>query len=61
MILTEAGAYPQLPTQPNFFYPFQTYTATYYGHSELPGEEKSKGLDHLAHSWGGLGSFVGSQ
>ena len=26
--LTEAGTYPQLPTQPkNFFYPFQTYTA----------------------------------
>ena len=24
--LTEAGAYPQLPTQPNFFYPFQTHT-----------------------------------
>ena len=41
-ILTEAGAYPQLPTQPNFFYPFQTYTAIYYGHSELSGEEKSK-------------------
>ena len=32
--LTEAGAYPQLPTQPNFFYHFQTYTASYYGHSE---------------------------
>ena len=25
--LTEAGAYPQLPTQPNFFDHFQTYTA----------------------------------
>ena len=25
--LTEAGAYPQLPTQPNFFDRFQTYTA----------------------------------
>ena len=24
--LKEAGAYPQLPTQPKFFYPFQTYT-----------------------------------
>ena len=35
--LTEAGAYPQLPTQP-FFYPFQIY----YGHYELSREEKSK-------------------
>ena len=26
-LLTEAGAYPQLPTQPNFFDYFQTYTA----------------------------------
>ena len=26
LYLTEAGVYPQLPTQPNF-YPFQTYTA----------------------------------
>ena len=25
--LTEAGAYPQLPTQPKFFDHFQTYTA----------------------------------
>ena len=25
--LTKAGAYPQLPTQPNFFYYFQTNTA----------------------------------
>ena len=26
--LTQAGAYPQLPTQPNFFFDhFQTYTA----------------------------------
>ena len=40
--LTEAGAYPQLPTQPIFFYPFQTYTAIYYGHSELSREEESK-------------------
>ena len=40
--LTEAGAYPQLPTQPNFFDHFQTYTAIYYGHSELSREEKSK-------------------
>ena len=40
--LTGAGAYPQPPTQPNFFYPFQTYTAIYYGHSELSREEKSK-------------------
>ena len=35
-ILTEAGAYPQLPTQPNFFDHFQTYTPIYYGHSEPP-------------------------
>jgi hypothetical protein len=27
LYLTEAGAYPQLPTQPNFFDHFQTYTA----------------------------------
>ena len=40
--LTEAGAYPQLPTQPNCFDHFQTYTASYYGHSELSREEKSK-------------------
>ena len=25
--LTEAGSYPQLPTQPKYVYPFQTYTA----------------------------------
>ena len=37
-----AGAYPQLPTKPNFFDHFQTYTAIQYGHSELPCEEKSK-------------------
>ena len=30
---------PQLPTQPNHF---QTYTAIYYGHSELSHKEKSK-------------------
>ena len=42
MLLTEVGAYPQLPTQPNFFDHFQTYTAIYYGHSELSREEKSK-------------------
>ena len=42
MLLTEAGAYPQLPTQPNFFDHFQNYTAIYYGHSELSLEEKSK-------------------
>ena len=41
-VLTEDGAYPQPPTQPNFFYPFQTYTSICYGHSELPREEKSK-------------------
>ena len=41
--LTEAGAFPQLPTQPNFFFDhFQNYTAFNYGHSELPLEEKSK-------------------
>ena len=41
--LTEAGAYPQLRTQPNFFFDhFQTYTASYYGHSELSHGEKSK-------------------
>ena len=38
--LTEAGAYPQLPTQPKFFDHFQTYTAIYYGPSELFREEK---------------------
>ena len=37
--LTEAGAYPR---QPKFFDHFQTYTAIYYGHSELSHEEKSK-------------------
>ena len=42
MYLTEAGAYTQLPTQPNFFDHFQTYTAIYYGHSELSRKEKSK-------------------
>ena len=42
MSLTEAGAYPQLQTQPNFFYPFQTHTGISYGHLELPREEKSK-------------------
>ena len=41
-LLTEAGAYPQLPTQPIFFDHFQTYTAIYYGLSELSHEEKSK-------------------
>ena len=41
-VLTEAGAYPQLPTQPNFLDHFQTYTAICYGHSELSREEKSK-------------------
>ena len=41
-ILTEAGADPQLPTQPNSFDHFQTYTAIHYGHSELSLEEKSK-------------------
>ena len=40
--LTEAGAYPQLPTQPIFFDHFQTYTAIYCGHSELSRKEKSK-------------------
>ena len=40
--LTEAGAYPQLPTQPKFFDHFQTYTAIYYGHSELSRKKKSK-------------------
>ena len=40
--LTEAGAYPQLPAQPKFFDHFQTYTASYYGHSELSRKEKSK-------------------
>ena len=41
--LTEVGAYPKLPTQPIFFfYHFQTYTASYNGHSELSREEKSK-------------------
>ena len=43
MYLTEAGAYPQLPTQPKFFFVrCPTYTAIYYGHSELSCEEKSK-------------------
>ena len=42
VVLTEAGAYPQLPTQPKFFYYFQTNTAIWYGHSELSWEEKSK-------------------
>ena len=40
--LTEADAYPQLPTQANFFCYFQTNTALRYGHFELPHEEKSK-------------------
>ena len=40
--LTEAGAYPQLQTQPSFFDHYQTYTAIYYGHSELSCKEKSK-------------------
>ena len=40
--LTEACAYPQLSTQPKFFDHFQTYSAIYYGHSELSREEKSK-------------------
>ena len=37
--LTEAGAYPQLPTQPIFFDYLQTNIATYYGHCELSREE----------------------
>ena len=40
--LTKAGTYLQLPTQPNFFDHFQTYTTLCYGHSELSREEKSK-------------------
>ena len=42
ILLTKAGAHPQLPTQTKFFDHFQTYTAFYYGHSELSCEEKSK-------------------
>ena len=38
--LTEAGAYPQLRTQLNFFDHFQTCATIYYGHSELSREEK---------------------
>ena len=33
---------PQLPTQPKIFDHFQTYTAIYYGHSELSRKAKSK-------------------
>ena len=34
----------RISTTPNttFVYPFQTYTVSYYGHSELPRKEKSK-------------------
>jgi hypothetical protein len=39
--LTEAGAYPQLPTQPNFFL-IIFKLIQYCGHSELSREEKSK-------------------
>ena len=27
----------------------------------MDSRHKAKGLDHLAHSWGGLGRFLGSQ
>ena len=41
-LLTESDSYPQLPTHPKIFYPFQTYTVIWYVHPEFPRDEKPK-------------------
>ena len=42
VLLTESGAYSQLPTHPKKFLSVPTHTGIKYGHPELPRGEKSK-------------------